>query len=664
MPVLFRMKARFAALSVMVGVALLGSVSSICHAQVSSEWTGPVAVALEDWGIEDALAIRAGQLSVIYERDAPRLATYYLAPEAVADTAVDYRSYTPSDDVQTLKVSDFDRENRNRLGGYFNVFQSHPSTARVAIKTLSDSSRALSFTGFRGDAGFCGMWVHLFDFSLSLQQREYLDVRRFSRLEFFVKRTSADVDFLIKVADAEWESREDAIVVGNLGEFAVDDPASQGWERISIPIERLPSRLNKRLMASIVFEQVSEGHAQIFIRSMSFTRHDETEAGLEPPELPDPAPIDFATWIWNTEELQARDAQRDSVLDFLTAEEVNTIYLQLPHQRATPPRKGEIDFDRERMRALVSELTQRGFRTYALDGYAYYALPEFHDGVLSTVQNVIDYNAVVEAEAQFAGVRYDIEPYLMPGFHGPSQQRMLTGLLSLLEKISSRAHEAELALGADIPFWYDARSEYTGRPVSVNWNGVDKPVSEHIIDIVDDVAVMDYRTTAYGADGTIRHAAGEIEYSNEVGKPLYIALETHPLPDELLLDFSGVPSSELPADPGQVLAVVGVNTDSLMLFYALDLREEEDASLRKHLIAAFDQEAGDSELFWWKVNRPVFVPADKISFANHGIDRFRETVSETVEALSVHPSFRGIAVHHSASFRNLASGVETVTASH
>ncbi|MBT8398970.1 MAG: hypothetical protein KJO98_00720, partial [Rhodothermia bacterium] len=326
--------------------------------------------------------------------------------------------------------------------------------------------------------------------------------------------------------------------------------------------------------------------------------------------------------------------------------------------------KGEIDFDRDRMEVLLRELSRRGMRAYALDGYAYYALPEYHDGVLSTVQNVIDYNASVEPTARFAGIRYDIEPYLMPGFHGPTQGWMLTGLLSLLEAMTARAHDAGLDVGADIPFWYDARSEYTGKPVSVVWNGEAKPVSEHIIDIVDDIAVMDYRTSAYGADGTIRHAAGEIEYSDRVGKPLYIALETHPLPDERLVDFSGVPRSDLPVDPGQVLGVVGVQQDSLMLFYVLDLREEANASRRRQLVAAFEQRRANARLYWWSADRVVFVPADKISFAGHGIDRYRETVSETVEALSVHPSFRGIAVHHSASFQDLVSEAEAVTASH
>ncbi len=654
---------RFAVVAVAVLAAFAGCVSAESRAQEIAGWMGPVTVSLEDWQIESAQAIRAGQMAVIYEDDGPRLTTYYLAAEAVADSLTEYRSYTPPDHVPLLKISDFDHDNRNRLGGYFNVFHRDPSSARLAIKMLSDSSRALSFSGFRGDEGFCGMWIHLFDFSLPLAQREYLDVRSFSRLEFFVKRASPGAAFLIKMADAQWEAREDAIVVGDLDEFVVDK-RHDGWERISIHIDTLPSRLNKSLMASIVFEQVSSGHTQMSVRSMTLSRGRESGATLEQTRSPEPSPVEFATWIWNTEELQSRETLRDSVLSFLDEEKVTTVYLQLPHQGAGQPMKGEIDFDRDRMEVLVRELARRGFRAYALDGYAYYALPEYHDGVLSTVQNVIEYNASVEPSAQFVGVRYDIEPYLMPGFHGPSQGRMLSGLLSLLEAMTMRAHEAGLAVGADIPFWYDARSEYSGRPVSVEWNGAVKPVSEHIIDVVDDVAVMDYRTSAYGADGTIRHAAGELAYADRVGKPLYIALETHPLPDERLLDFSGVPHRELPGDPGQVLTVVGVEEDSLMVFYSLDLREEPDASLRRQRVGAFEEHRANDELYWWSVDRHVFVPADKISFAGHGIDRYRETVLETVEALSAHSSFRGIAVHHSASFQDLANGEVSITASH
>ena len=41
---------------------------------------------------------------------------------------------------------------------------------------------------------------------------------------------------------------------------------------------------------------------------------------------------------------------------------------------------------------------------------------------------------VGRAEERFYGVRYDIEPYLLPGFHGPRQSAILRGLLSLTDR--------------------------------------------------------------------------------------------------------------------------------------------------------------------------------------------------------------------------------------
>jgi hypothetical protein len=108
------------------------------------------------------------------------------------------------------------------------------------------------------------------------------------------------------------------------------------------------------------------------------------------------------------------------------------------------------------------------------------------------------------------------------------------------------AHQANLVMGVDLPFWFDSPDEFSGKESRVTFNGIQKTTSEHVIDLTNNVTVMDYRTSAYGADGSIAHAAGELAYASQKGKQIFIGLETSHLPNEELLDFQGTPSAGFP----------------------------------------------------------------------------------------------------------------------
>jgi hypothetical protein len=280
----------------------------------------------------------------------------------------------------------------------------------------------------------------------------------------------------------------------------------------------------------------------------------------------------------------------------------------------------------------------------------------FHAGVLTTIDHIARYNLDVLPHERFYGVRYDIEPYLLPEFHGPNRARLLTGLLQLTETSVDRAHAAGLVYGADIPFWYDALSEETHERVTVSYGGVEKNVSEHIIDLVDDVAIMDYRTAAYGADGTLRHGTGELEYAATRGKSVFIALETFAVPDEVLLDFHGEPRVGLPAPPpsGPVV-VVGASRDSV---YAALVRDSTSSTGSTETLAGWlEQNQLDAdEVRWWPVSKRVEVPARKISFANQDPRILDRVMRATAQEFRRYDSFVGFAIHHAQSYRALVGG--------
>jgi hypothetical protein len=635
--------------------------SAVAHPQVAQaqDELPPIlsqAVARHDWDLRGVGDVRFGRVAVVRALDGPHLELRRLLETELSAPSRSVSGSTPAFEGNNLVVSDFAQGNRTPLGGYFGAFQRAPSAANASVARGPDGRRALELTCVHEGDGFCGLWVQLYDFEAPPQERSYLDARAFSTMSFWVRGHAGGERVLLKVADEEWERREDAAPVGDVSAFLSSGRIDTQWQQAVVALDRFPERIRRDLLAMIVFETLDPGTTTIDLGPMAFSLASDPLPGLPSPAAAEqPLGIHHkATWVWNTSELLGAPDRMIALFDFLESEGFDRVFLQLPGIPDQPSRPGELAIDTETMRPVVAALNTRGMKVYALDGFARYALPEFHEGVLATVDHVARYNRDVLPNERFHGVRYDIEPYLLPGFHGPDRERLLTGLLSLTEASVERAHAANLVYGADIPFWYDALPEDTYERITVRYGGAEKAVSEHIIDLVDEVAIMDYRTTAYGADGTIRHGTGELEYANERGKPVFIALETYAVPDETLLDFHGQPGVGLPeSPPTDPFVVVAAGRDSIHTVLLPDPATEPRAL---DLVADWlEQNRLDPEdVRWWPVGRRVEVPASKITFANQGSELLDRVMRATAEEFGRYDSFAGFAIHHAQSYRALS----------
>ncbi|MEE9133963.1 MAG: hypothetical protein V3U13_10420 [Gemmatimonadota bacterium] len=614
-------------------------------------------VFLPDWGLEEPSRIRRGQVSLIHESSGPRLAVYFLTDEPPPFYSGRFISATPVFSGNTLVVADFDSGSRNLVGGYFSSFQRPPSQARTTLAAVPDGRRALRLT-YRKEAGsYCGVWVHLFDYTVHPAERRYLDARPFSVFSFWVRGARGGERLLLKFADAEWEQKEDAFAIGELGDFLTSGQVETWWQQAVVPLDRLPTRISRSFLASVVFEAVGAGAGQLYIGSLAFSLQAAPLPPLpERPPEPDLAvrPLVKATWVWNTAELLDDSGQREELLGYLDEEEFDRVFLQLPGPPGERLPEGGLEVD-ERLRPLLTDLNRIGVEVYALDGFKDYALPAYHPALLRTIDNVIRYNRGSRPEERFYGFHYDIEPYLLPGFNGPRREIILQGYLELVAESARRAREAGLAYGVDIPFWYDAPNEYTYEPVTVEFGGVRKPASHHVIDLVDELTIMDYRTTAFGADGTVRHAEGELAYAASQGKPVLIGLETSPLPDEELLDFGGTARAGLPMQlPEQGLEAMAAKDDStLVILVRAAERGEQDGTLDE--LAGWLRQRGvdPHATFWWPISKSTSVPGDKLSFADLGVTQLRGVMRETARELWRYDSFAGFALHHAWSHKKL-----------
>ncbi len=610
-----------------------------------------VTVALADWGFADPDEIRFGRLALVEDPEAGRLTVHWLRNMVPKSTSYPDRAEIPAFDGNSFIISELDSGNRNRLGGFFNGFERAPSRADVSIAPTPDGRRALRVSCSVGESGYCGMWLHFFALDLPPSKRTYLDGRGFSTLSFWVRGERGGERFEISLADARWERRQDARPLGELAEFTISGRIEPDWQRVVVALDRLPAEVSRGTLASLVLRALDPGASRIYIRQLALSVDPDPLPSLAGPEADsrETAKVVGATWIWNTAEILDDSSLRARLLRVLERERVERAFLQLPDDSAHRGAAGEIRIDRDRLRPLVEELTGLGVRVYALDGSPSQALRENHASVLATVDNVIAYNRDSEPAARFAGVRHDIEPYLLAGFHGPARDTLISHYLDLVAEVARRCREAGLVFGVDIPFWYDAPDEFTFETVSIAYGGEEKPASHHLIDLVDEIAVMDYRTVAFGADGTIRHISGELEYASSRQVPVLVGLETHPLPDETLFTFGGDPILDfdrpLP-EPGIVVAYQMGDSTRLIILRRGPLPRDISGALRGAGIEP-------NGAVVWPIRSVVAVPGAKLSFATLGHGSLQRVIDETRREVSVYPSFAGFAIHHVWSYDDL-----------
>ncbi len=207
---------------------------------------------------------------------------------------------------------------------------------------------------------------------------------------------------------------------------------------------------------------------------------------------------------------------------FMKEKGINVLYLYADAYQGV----SKIRTQRAQYRHLIKRLHQEGFQVYALLGSWYlnthrYVLPSERAKAHQMFQRVLDYNGSVTPFEKFDGINLDIEPHILDEWD--------THKIELLEQWIALSHEfmqlkrqskQTLQVGPAIPFWLDG--------IQTRWNGQIKPASEHLQDIYDYVALMNYRDRAEGRDGMIRHAENEMAYAQVIGKKVVIGVETGP----------------------------------------------------------------------------------------------------------------------------------------
>ncbi|MDK6077186.1 hypothetical protein [Massilia varians] len=231
-----------------------------------------------------------------------------------------------------------------------------------------------------------------------------------------------------------------------------------------------------------------------------------------------------AIWTWEEDStaMLRQPAAAGRAIAFLKEKSVDTVFLYADAYQGRNP----LVSDPAQYRRLVRRLHASGLRVYALLGSAplhteRYVLPAQHPNAVAMLQRVLDYNRTAAPEERFDGVNVDIEPHILPEW--PARKlALLAGFLDMSDTLmrTVRASGQSLPVGPAIPFWLDG--------IELEWKGKRKPVSQHVQDTYDYVALMDYRDRAEGGDGIVSHAMDELQYGAAIGRRVLIGVETMP----------------------------------------------------------------------------------------------------------------------------------------
>jgi hypothetical protein len=594
-------------------------------------------IVLADWGMSDVSEIGYLHVGVIHERRGNTLAVYdvrHRTPVVQRTSEPPHR--TPPIAGGVFLLGHFDRGNTNRLGGYFNGFAKAPSMSAVSIARAPDDGPALAYSYDKAALGYAGMWIHLFDFKRHPMERVLFDASPFTYLTFAIRGERGGEELSLQIADRAWEQREGSLPIGNVASFLAGGRVETTWQRAWVPSDKWPLGLDKRELASLVFLTKAEGRGRVFLKDIAFTTHPNAEiptaeGAEEPGRL-----LRRAMWLWDTPAVTSGPDARRRLVQFCRTEGITDLFLQLPYEAERVDERWTISWDRERLRPLIAELHAAGVTVHALDGDPRFSLPEWHGQVLATIQSVAEYNRESPPAARFDGIRYDIEPYLLPGFGGVRRTQILQQYLSIVAASRALAAQAGLVYGVDIPAWFDERNEFFELVADVEG----RPVSELIIDIVDNVGIMDYRTQAYGADGTIAHAQSELRYAAVVGKQVFLGLETAELPDETDFAFSSQGSG------GSWMVVEQIDDERARVSW---IAEE-----------AWDRLGRRGETTTGTVilreSRATDVPSGKLSFARYSRSELEDVIEQTALELQQFESLYGFAIHSYESYRPWLEG--------
>jgi hypothetical protein len=418
----------------------------------------------------------------------------------------------------------------NDIGGSFGGYAPPDCMVNLSFSAgaSGSSGRSLEIRYSNPSSAPCGFYTHLFNEREPRTPRSYIDLVRYPWLTFKVRGALTPE---LRIADGALYRIQDSVKVGRLSEIA-GEVDSKGWRNVAVSTANLRLRAREAAVLSLSFPSGSSG--TLAISDVYFKRDPglESPAPAPPPKTADQRSTLRAMWYWEFGDCLADELICARAFALARQNRIGTIFAQVSYRCEGEEASAVCTLNQpERLRMLLRSAKRAGLRIHALEGAPEYALARHHPAMKALVRAVLDFNRASPPDSRFAGIHFDIEPYLLLGFHTSARSTIMRDYLVLHRDVMGMLKDAgteRIEFGADIPFWYDEPEGDGQNPNVISFDGRSQELSRHLIDLLDNVVLMDYRNTALGSDGIIKHGMGEIEYAKKAGKRVLIGVETLP----------------------------------------------------------------------------------------------------------------------------------------
>jgi hypothetical protein len=262
-------------------------------------------------------------------------------------------------------------------------------------------------------------------------------------------------------------------------------------------------------------------------------------------------------WVYKTEALVNSEAEQQQLFAFCEKRHITDLFWQVHFEKtagvASRLKAGPADA------AFLKAAHAQKLRIHALTGDPSHTLTQKHDRVLSCVEALIQFNQGTEPEGRFDGLHLDIEPHGLAEWKKadvPAKCRLLTEFVDVHAKVAERLKlaSAGLVFGTDIVFWLD-KTLADGSPVyPVLYRGTTRDPVQHLLGMVDHVAIMSYRGTVEGRNGTISLVQRTIAQADESKAEVFIGVKMAKI-GPAMESYFGRSEAEMQADLQRLEAV-------------------------------------------------------------------------------------------------------------
>jgi hypothetical protein len=340
---------------------------------------------------------------------------------------------------------------------------------------------------------------------------------------------------------------------------------------IRLPLKTVAQQLDLRLLTSLVL--LPQGATNtVTLSHLAFERTKRSRQHS--------TPVGF--WLWNYHD--AIDRGRAIIAECQRAG-CRRLFVQMPNEK-DPQQQWAVYVQ------FLRTVKNSGIEAFALDGY-----PEaIHDPspLVTRLQQLL----AIADDASFDGVQYDIEPYLLEDFF--ADETGFVRYLAVIEQLKA-ALRPSLRFSVVMPFWFSSQKVK------------ERSVAFAVMDRADEVTIMSYRTDSSELPALTEDT---LRYGDLIGRPVWLSLETRPLPLE-----------------------------QHVVLHRETRRERANAYLdrsSRQLILASPPETATED--WFRIHHRFTVPPERVTFAGQSRQGVQAAIVTMSQLLS-NPSLTGVVIH-------------------